>query len=239
MIPDIAALIFALVFPSVVTWFYFVQLGGGSSGRANFGVQLAYAVGKIVQFGFPVLYVWLLYPDSIFLTSPAGEGIWLGLGFGALVAAGAFMLYFVWLRPSGLLDAAARVGLQKLQDMNVATPARFLLLAIFYSLAHSFLEEYYWRWFVFGWLKHYLPLVLAFAVASIGFMSHHVILLWTYFPDRIFLVVVPLSLSVAVGGVFWCWLYNLTGALNGPWASHLLVDAAIFGVGYLVLRARM
>jgi uncharacterized protein len=40
------------------------------------------------------------------------------------------------------------------------------------------------------------------------------------------------SLSVAVGGAFWAWLYQRTGSLYGPWLSHLLVDAAIFLVGY-------
>jgi len=45
---------------------------------------------------------------------------------------------------------------------------------------------------------------------------------WTYL----------LSLGVAVGGIFWAWLYHRSGSLYGPWLSHLLIDAAIFVVGY-------
>lgn len=45
------------------------------------------------------------------------------------------------------------------------------------------------------------------------------------------------SVSVAVGGVFWAWLYDRSGSLLGPWLSHLLVDAAIFTVGYGLVKA--
>lgn len=41
-----------------------------------------------------------------------------------------------------------------------------------------------------------------------------------------------LTLAVAVGGAFWAWLYHRSGSLLGPWISHMLVDAAIFGVSY-------
>ena len=44
------------------------------------------------------------------------------------------------------------------------------------------------------------------------------------------------SLATAVGGAFWAWLYNKTGSIYGPWASHLLIDAAIFAVGYDLIR---
>jgi membrane protease YdiL (CAAX protease family) len=46
-----------------------------------------------------------------------------------------------------------------------------------------------------------------------------------------------LSLGVAVGGAVWARLYDRSGSLLGPWLSHLLVDAAIFFVGYELLAA--
>ena len=44
------------------------------------------------------------------------------------------------------------------------------------------------------------------------------------------------SVCVAVGGAMWAWLYERTGSLLGPWLSHLLVDAAIFAIGYDLVR---
>ena len=48
--------------------------------------------------------------------------------------------------------------------------------------------------------------------------------------------VVPFSLAIAVGGAVWCWLYERTGSLLGPWLSHLIIDAAIFVVAWDLLQ---
>jgi membrane protease YdiL (CAAX protease family) len=37
---------------------------------------------------------------------------------------------------------------------------------------------------------------------------------------------------VAVGGSVWAWLYNRSDNFYAVWASHALVDAAIFIIGY-------
>jgi membrane protease YdiL (CAAX protease family) len=62
-------------------------------------------------------------------------------------------------------------------------------------------------------------------------MAHHVLVLawyfgWTSWATWLF------SVSVAIGGVVWCWIYQRSGSLVGPWLSHLLIDAAIFTIGY-------
>jgi hypothetical protein len=41
---------------------------------------------------------------------------------------------------------------------------------------------------------------------------------------------------VAAGGAFWAWLYQRSGSLVGPWLGHLLADAAIFTVGWQLVR---
>ena len=102
---------------------------------------------------------------------------------------------------------------------------------MFYSLFHSLLEEYYWRWFVFRQLRRLVPLWPAIVVSALGFMGHHVIVLSEFFKEAPWLAWL-FSSAVAVGGVFWAWLYERTGSLFGPWLSHLLIDAGIFWVGY-------
>ncbi len=123
---------------------------------------------------------------------------------------------------------------QKVADLGIASPWRFALLGLFYSLAHSLLEEYYWRWFVYGRLRGVVGEVTALVVSSLGFTLHHVLVLGTYFWHSP-LVTAALSLSIFVGGVFWAWLYRRSGSLLGPWIGHLLVDAGIFAVGYRML----
>ncbi len=119
----------------------------------------------------------------------------------------------------------------KLTAFGIRGLSAYVLLAAFYSLVHSLLEEYYWRWFVFGRLREAIPWQAAVAVAAVGFTGHHVIVLGTYFgwaSPATWLF----SAGVALGGAFWAWLYQTSRSLLGPWLSHALVDAAIFTVGY-------
>jgi len=45
-----------------------------------------------------------------------------------------------------------------------------------------------------------------------------------------------LASCIAIGGAAWAWLYQRSGSLVGSWLSHMLVDAAIFVIGYDLVR---
>ena len=120
----------------------------------------------------------------------------------------------------------------KIEEFNAASPGRYTALASFLAVAHSLLEEYYWRWFVFGRLRRLVPLPAAIGLSSSAFMAHHVIVLGRFFPTDFWSAAVPLSLCIAIGGAFWAWLYDRSGSIYATWISHLLVDAAIMAVGY-------
>jgi uncharacterized protein len=144
-------------------------------------------------------------------------------------------LFFAGMGHSGVFEDTPSKVHRLLLDAGFATPGRYLLLAATYAVGHSLLEEYYWRWFVFGWLRRYMPVGVAIAVSALGFMAHHVVLLSVYFPGRFWTLAVPLSLGVAVGGGVWAAIYHRSGSLYAAWLSHGLVDAAIFGVGWAIL----
>src|SRR5438270_12057922 len=119
-----------------------------------------------------------------------------------------FALYFLLLRHSPwLAQTPARIR-EKLQEFGADSPAGYLALSLFLSVAHSFLEEYYWRWFVFGRLSTLLPVGSAMILSSLGFLSHHVLVVWAYLPDKILTGVLPASLAVAAGGLAWSWIYH-------------------------------
>jgi membrane protease YdiL (CAAX protease family) len=121
---------------------------------------------------------------------------------------------------------------RKTTDFGVDRPRAFLALAAFLCIVHSFLEEYYWRWFVFGRLRRLTPFGLAAIISALGFMAHHVFVLHQFLPAHFWTAVIPGSLAIAVGGVVWAWLFEKTGSITAPWLSHLLVDVAIMYVGY-------
>jgi membrane protease YdiL (CAAX protease family) len=222
-----------MVFPSLLTWVYFVALAGGH--RLSLAQQAAYGLGKVVQFAWPVLAVWYLERRFPFPAWPRLRGLLLGLGIGLVVAAGMLCLYFVALRDSSLAVRAAERVQEKATEMGLTSRLNFILFAVFLCGLHSLLEEYYWRWFVFGRLRRLLPFTPALLLASLAFMAHHVILLSVYLPGRFFAAVLPLSLAVAAGGALWAWLYDHTDSVYPSWIGHLLADAAIFVVGYEML----
>jgi membrane protease YdiL (CAAX protease family) len=236
---DTLALIWAMVFPSVMTWAYFVAAPALGTGPAL--AMTVYTVGKVIQFAFPAVFVALSERRSLRPAWPSWQALAVGLAFGLAVGGAALVLYHSWLKHSGLLRDTPDKVAAKLRDLHCDTLTAFLALALFYSVIHSWLEEYYWRWFVFGWLKRHLGPWPAIVLASLAFMAHHVIVLAVYFPGvtKFFTLALPLSLGVAIGGGVWCWLYHKTGSLYAAWISHMLIDAAIMAIGYDMVALRL
>lgn len=224
---DRAAVIAALVYPSLLTLVYFVL----AAELPTVVQQTIYLVGKLLQFVFPAVWVLLVLRLSAGSGAPAYRGVASGLAFGAVVAAAMLTAYQLWFAPAGYLAPMAPILQEKLGGFGVASIATYAALSVFYSLVHSALEEYYWRWFVYARLRSFLSTWPAIIISSLGFAAHHVIVLAVYFGPSHPLTIL-FSLSVAVGGLFWAWLYERSGSLWGPWLSHLLVDAAIFIIGY-------
>ena len=227
---DLCVAVFALFLPSVVTLLYFVILAAWPSAAQ----QTAYAIGKGIQFGLPLVWVLAVQRAGLRFKPPGRAGLIEGGLFGLLVLAAMMALYHGWLKPVGYLgpqSPAAAAILDKVQGFGLDTLWKYVALGAFYSLFHSGLEEYYWRWFVFGQLRRLIPVNRAILVSSIGFMLHHILLLAAYFgwfSPATWLF----SAAVAVGGAYWAWLYQRSDSLWGPWLSHLVIDAAIFIVGY-------
>jgi membrane protease YdiL (CAAX protease family) len=231
---DLPALSFVHTFPVTMAWLYLVVLSapdrppGGAAG-------VVFGLAKLVQFGFPVVYVWYFERQQLRPAMPTRRGLALAVGFGLFVSLAMFGLYFGALHGSAAFAETPAKVRRLVQELHCDTPARYVLLTLFFAIGHSLLEEYYWRWFAFGWLRRYVPIGVAVAVSSLGFMAHHVVLLDIYFPGRFWTLALPFSLAVAVGGAMWAWIYQRSGSLLAPWLSHALIDAAIFSIGYVML----
>ncbi|MFQ5876702.1 MAG: lysostaphin resistance A-like protein [Acidobacteriota bacterium] len=238
---DLLALIFAMAFPSAAAWLYFVLLA-----RRDL-LPAAYSACKIIQFAFPVAWTFLMRRPRARRAPVAGgggarsvraghaprrspaAGPVSGLAMGALL----WGAYLGWLRGGELAAAAAPRIISKLEAIGADTPARFLALTLFLSVLHALLEEYYWRWFVFGQIRERVGFLPSAAVSSLAFMAHHVILAGAMLgPARFWSAALPLSLAVALAGAVWAWLYERGGTLISPWLSHLIVDLAIMAIGY-------
>ena len=219
-------LLFALVFPTLTTWVYFVLLADYPAAWQ----QGAYAVGKIVQFALPVVWVF-----GVRRTQPvwtvSTKGMSLGLIAGSAILLSMLVLYYGWLSPGAYFAGAQPLIQQKVSGLGIKSRASFAMLALFYSMIHSGLEEYYWRWFVYRSLRERSSFATATVLSSLGFMAHHVLVLTTFFGWSSPLSYL-FSMAVAVGGAIWAAVYEHCRSLLGPWISHALADAGIFGIGY-------
>lgn len=234
---ETAALLFAATFPTWAAWVYFIRATG-----SPYLVTL-YSAGKGIQFGFPIL--WLLVaerpsPGSLIARArracrdapwriASAPGLLWGGGILALIGG----VHVLVIRGSSAAPGLAAQVTARLEELGALQPWRFLLLALFLSLLHSFLEEYYWRWFLFGRLRHLTGAGPAILLSGLAFTGHHVVVLWYYLGSgpRPGLVWV-LSGGVAAGGFLWAWLYHRYGTLIPGWISHVLADLAIMGAGY-------
>ncbi len=229
---DAWAVAVAALLPSAVTAVYFV----GLAEHPTWLQQTAWTLGKLVQFTFPAVWV-LAVQRARPRAGPAWHRGWgEGLASGTLLLAAMMLLYHLGLGPLGALDRPAEAMGEKLVGMGLDSLARYIAFAAFLSVVHSLLEEYYFRWFVFGQMRKLLPFGPAVALSSVAFAAHHVLVLAQFFgwtSPLMWLGVV----CVGVGGAYWAWQYERTGSLLGPWISHLLVDVAILAVGYDLLLA--
>jgi len=227
---ETAMMLSAAALPTLTAWLYFVALAGSPTAIQ----QTSYLLGKGLQFALPLLWFFAIRQQPLRWRPPRVAGVVEGLVFGAAVFGAIVLGYFTWLRPQGFAAAAVGPIAGKLAGFGVDGPGKFAALALFYCAIHSLLEEYYWRWFLFGGLRRLLPLTPAVLLSAAAFAAHHVIVLAAYFGYRHWETWL-LSLGVAVGGAIWARLYHRSGSLLGPWLSHLLVDAGIFFVGYELL----
>lgn len=229
-------LIAAMLLPTAMQWGHFVALSAG--GQPSRWVQAAYAASKVVLLLLPLLAVRLLDGSWPRPAGPTTQGMLPALAFALIVAAGIFGLYFALLRDASLFSGTSERLRHKLTEFGLTTPLRFAAFAAFVSLAHALLEEYYWRWFVFGGLRRLLPLAPALLLSGLAFLGNHVVILGVFFPDRFLTAALPLSLGVGVGGVVWAWIYDRYGSLYACWLSHAVIDVALFVVGYDLLFRR-
>jgi membrane protease YdiL (CAAX protease family) len=224
---DKAVIVLSLILPTAVTLVYFVWLDGA----AEWQQKTAFGIGKTVQFALPLYWVVMVMEERPKFARPDWQGLVLGGLFGLAVAGLMAAVYLLWLKPGGYMVEPAAEAREKIKSFGINSLGMFLVMAVFFSALHSLLEEYYFRWFVFGRLERWIALPYAVAISSVAFAAHHLLILARYFTWTSPLTWLFLA-GVAIGGAVWAHLYHRSKSLWGPWLSHALVDAAIFAIGY-------
>ena len=208
--------------------FFYFHAGQGAGTAALF-----YGVTKLFTVIWPFVAVAFIYRERLDILRPElrkwPAALPAGLVSGLIL--GGFIVALWLLSPLGeAVAAAAPRGREKIVELGLLDV--YIPFSIFLALLHSFIEEVYWRWFVYGGLRRLLPVATAQVVAGVAFAAHHLVVLGAYFPLWLALLA---AAGVAAGGIFWCRLYQRQGSLAGAWISHVLVDVAVLAIGYRLI----
>jgi hypothetical protein len=222
----LAVLILACLVPLLASLFYFVWL------QNDIAARIVYAAAKIFLLAWPLAaWVFVLkrpFPRVWIGDSKHLHALPLGLVVGLLIGGAAFLLM---LTPLGRLIEAGSAPIRT-KTAGLGVLKHYWLFAVFLSVIHSFLEEYYWRWFVYGRLRESCPILPSLLVAGFAFASHHVVVITQFYPGWLGVV---LGLLVGVGGVIWCVMIEKQKTLAGAWVSHMIVDFAVLAVGWRLI----
>ena len=90
-----STLLFAMLFPTLLTWVYFVWLHGSAAWLQ----QGSYTLGKIIQFGFPLLIVFVLRKEPWPERCWNSKGVGIGIALGIAIFIAMLSLYYIWLKP--------------------------------------------------------------------------------------------------------------------------------------------
>ena len=107
----------------------------------------------------------------------------------------------------------------------------YLCGALYWITVNSILEEYVWRWFVFRKFEVLVGSGAAVVLSAIGFAVHHGFALSVYFDWQVNLLC---CLGIGIGGAVWSWLYLRYRSVWPGYASHAIVDVAVFAIGYFL-----
>jgi hypothetical protein len=218
-------LIPALSVPCLCSLLYFLWF------RDSFWTRIAYAGAKGFTVVWPVVAIALVLRRKLPPLDLSRIG-WRTVLTGAVSGFALVLIFALALQTPlwAVLQQGAPAIRAKTEAFGVFRHYWWFALAL--SFVHSLIEEYYWRWFVYGHLREVVSRVMAHGLAGVGFASHHVVIAGHYFGWGWGCV---FGAGVALGGIFWSVLYQRQGTLAGAWVSHIVVDLGIFAVGHRLL----
>jgi hypothetical protein len=191
--------------------------------------QGAYVLSKVWILALPLLWLKLVERQP-FSWSPArkggfGTGIALGLAISAAIVLGYWLIGRHYIDAAMLRDAVNANG--------IGHPAVYIAFTFGYlSLVNALLEEYVWRWFVFRQCEKLVGGPAAVICSALFFTIHHVLALHAQMG---WVPTVLGSAGVFIGGAVWSWCYLRFRSVWPGYVSHLIVDFAVFGVGWWII----
>lgn len=114
---------------------------------------------------------------------------------------------------------------ENLEKINV-TPSTYLYVVLIIIFVNPFLEEYFWRGFVFRVFDKYWKGYWT----GILFALHHMIIIYQWFNWWQFLLI---TIFLSLIGLLFNWMYKQTDSIYASWFTHFIADLIIVIIGWI------
>lgn len=203
------------------TFLYFIE-------QVVMADYLVKTLSKIVVFtAIPLIYIKYIKREGILkalnIRSIEKKDLKLGLGFGL---ASFFILFLGFYLFKDFMDLQGIVT--EMEEKSNITPANFLLVGAYITFGNSFLEEFFFRGFIFLNLYNLGLKKTAYIFSAFLFAIYHIGIFQSWFNP--YLMLLAVTGLVVIGFVF-NWLCTKSNNFLNSWIVHILADAAIILIG--------
>ncbi len=144
-----------------------------------------------------------------------------------LIYIAAFLIFKPLFELDGIKD--------RLISRNGINARNLLIIGPFIIVFNSFLEEYFWRGFIFEALRAKTGLLLSHIISGLAFSLHHVIFIYDWFAPWLVLLVI---FGLAGYSIIMNILYIKFKDIFSLWIIHILVDVVQITLGLMILNGK-
>lgn len=188
---------------------------------------------KIIMFIIiPVIYYKkiesITFKKALNINKLSKKDLNIGIILGILCFTILIISYFVF---KNFIDFESII--KELEDKSKITTSNFILVGLYITLGNSFLEEFFFRGFIFLNLYEIGYKKLAYIFSSTLFGIYHIAIFKTWF--NVWITILALFGLISIGMIFNYINTKCKNFLNS-WIVHILADSAIILIGLKLFK---
>lgn len=195
------------------------------------GIEVNYAIKTgvklLVFLLIPAIYFILTRDKNIYIlpTSKSNKkrSLFIGLFSGFIFFIVLMLAYYIL---QSFIDFKPIIS--ELETKLKITPLNFIFIGIYITLGNSFIEEFFFRGFVFLGIYNAGKTGSAYFYSSFLFAIYHIMIFRNWFSTPLFLLAV---FGLFVVGMLFNWMDTKSDNFVNSWIAHILADGAIILIG--------
>lgn len=198
--------------------------------QVNYGVK---TISKIILFTLiPYIYIAFLGDKDLYKAVNVKKIDKRHLKLGFIFGVSSFFIILVAYSLLGHFIDFQSIT-EELQNKSKITPGNFALIGAYVTFGNSFLEEFFFRGFIFLNLYKLKYKKTAYIYSSLLFGLYHIAIFKTWF--SLWITILVLLGLIVVGFVF-NWLDTKSENFINSWILHIMADSAIILIGFKVFH---